>query len=507
MTHLKLYDEKRFDVYPELFGSFLEHMGTVIYTGVYEPGHPTATKEGFRGDVLELVKALGVKTLRYPGGNYTSSYHWEDTVGPKSDRPRCMNIAWQSIETNQFGLHEFFQWAKEAGVTNPILTVNLGTRGIDDALHELEYVNGRYDTKWANLRRRNGRDTPFEVKYWCLGNELDGPWQVARKTPEEYGRLANETSKAMKMLDPSIQTILVGSSTPNIATYPSWDFKVLMEAYDNVDFIAMHNYIDREQSQNLDKQITRASDELPTYLARSREFDKQIEEVEAIADAVKALKHSDKTMNISFDEWNVHHFSGKEPRPWEEHNPVDWCYFDLADTLLFGSMALAILRHGDRVHLSCQALLVNTIPLILTDEDGAAWANPTYYVLQSLLHNITDTTDVVESVLPDGDVYNTNLYADVPIIDQVTIDTGSAYVVYAVNRGLATQNLEVEFPVKVIGGKQETITGNIDDMNTREHPKTLPLHKVDDFSVNVGEMKQAAILPGYSWNVLTFSYE
>ncbi|AKP65206.1 alpha-N-arabinofuranosidase [Levilactobacillus koreensis JCM 16448] len=506
MAKLNLYNEQRFDVRPQLFGSFLEHMGTVIYTGIYEPGHPSATPEGFRGDVLKLVRELGVKTLRYPGGNYTSSYHWEDTIGDQATRPKRMNIAWQSLETNQFGLDEFFQWIQQADVDNPILTVNLGTRGIDDALHELEYVNGKYDTDWANLRRQNGHAEPYGVKYWCLGNELDGPWQVARKTPEEYGLLANETSKAMKLMDPDIETILVGSSTPRLDTYPSWDFKVLMEAYDNVDYIAMHNYIDRDQSENLDQQALRDSDDLPTYLARSREFDKQIDEVATIADAVKALKHSDKTMKISFDEWNVHHFSQKKPQPWGEHNPVDWCYFDLADTLLFGSMALAILRHGDRVKLSCQALLVNTIPLILTDEGGNAWANPTYYVLQSILKNLSDTSTVIASSLTDSQNYSTKRYQDVPVIDQVVMDTGSAYVVFAVNRGEKAQTISVALPAAIKSGHMEHIVGELGDKNTREHPETLTLQPCNDLTVEVGSKAQTATLSGYSWNVLTFDY-
>nr|WP_164508440.1 alpha-L-arabinofuranosidase C-terminal domain-containing protein [Lacticaseibacillus baoqingensis] len=480
-------------------------MGTVIYTGVYEPTHPTATAEGFRGDVLQLVQALGIKTLRYPGGNFTSSYHWEDTVGPKDQRPKRMNIAWQSLETNQFGLHEFFSWAAQAGIDNPILTVNLGTRGIDDALNELEYVNGRFDTYWANKRRQNGHPEPFGVKYWCLGNELDGPWQVARQTPEAYGLLANETAKAMKLMDPQIETILVGSSTPNLDSYPEWDFKVLMAAYDNVDFIAMHNYIDRAQSENLDQEAVRAADDLPTYLAKSLSFDRQIDEVATIADAVKALKHSDKTMKISFDEWNVHHFSQKQPTPWGEHNPVDWCYFDLADTLLFGSMALAILRHGDRVKLSCQALLVNTIPLILTDEAGAAWANPTYYVLQALLAQLSDESRVLKTDLIGAVTYDTAEFLAVPMIDQVLIDTGTSYVLFAVNRGEETQTLAITLPQPAVSGQHQVLCGALDAQNTREHPHTLT-PQTKPLIVATGAVAQQVSLPGYSWNVVTFNY-
>lgn len=505
MVNLHVYPEHYFSVQPQLFGSFLEHMGTVIYTGIYEPGHITATPEGFRGDVLKMVNQLGLRTVRYPGGNYTSSYHWEDTIGPKAQRPKRMNLAWQSLESNQFGLDEFFQWCQQTQIDNPVLTVNLGTRGIDDALHELEYVNGQYDTDWANLRRKNGHSKPYGVKYWCLGNELDGPWQVAKKSPEAYGQLANETSKAMKLLDPSIETILVGSSTPRLDSYPSWDFQVLMAAYENVDFIAMHNYVDREQSERLDEDYRREGDDLPTYLARSREFDRQIDEIEAIADAVKALKHSDKTMNISFDEWNVHHRSLKPNAPWTEHNPIDWTYFDLADTLLFGSMALAILRHGDRVKLSCQALLVNTIPLILTDENGNAWANPTYYIMQSLIANLSETSRVLASTLTNGKTYSTERYQDVPVVDHVLIDTGEAYVLYAVNRGADEQTVTVELPQSIVGGTQQQMVGELQAQNTREHLTTLTLKPVAGFKTQIGT-RQKVMLHGYSWNVVTLKY-
>lgn len=501
MSKLYIDPHRHFSIKPQLFGSFLEHMGTVIYTGVYEPMHPTATPEGFRGDVVKLVKDLGIRTLRYPGGNYTSSYYWEDTVGPKAQRPKRMNIAWQSLETNQFGLAEFFQWMAQTGVDNPILTINLGTRGINDALHELEYVNGRFDTDWANLRRQHGHVDPYNVHYWCLGNELDGPWQVAAKKPEEYGHLANECAKAMKLMDPSIETILVGSSTPRLASYPEWDFKVLMAAYDNVNYIAMHNYVDRDQSENLDSVALREPDDLPTYLARSLEFDHQIEEIETIADAVKAIRHSDRTMKISFDEWNVHHFSGKQPEPWTTHNPVDWCYFDLADTLLFGSMALAILRHGDRVKLSCQALLVNTISLILTDENGAAWTNPTYDVLKSLLDVIDDDSQVVETVY-DGPRYDAGKYSEVAVVDQVLLENQDNYVLFAVNRSDDAQTIDLTLPTTIAGGKHELIAGALSDQNTREHPDTLHLRRGADQIP--ADHQQHVTLPGHTWNVITF---
>ncbi|MCI1882172.1 MAG: alpha-N-arabinofuranosidase [Sporolactobacillus sp.] len=507
MVLVKLNIEKHIlaDINPTLFGSFIEHMGTVIYTGIYEPSHITADSHGFRQDVLKLIRDLGVTTIRYPGGNYTSNYYWEDTIGPKNQRPRRMNIAWQNIETNQFGLDEFFQWTKLAGIANPILTVNLGTRGIDATLNLLEYCNGDCNTYWANLRRRNGHKKPYGVKYWCLGNELDGPWQIAQKNFKDYGQLANQTSKAMKLMDPQIKTILVGSSTPELNTFPSWDFHVLMEAYENVDYISMHNYIDREQSVNLDNVNKRKQDDVPTYLSRSIEFDRQINQIEAICDAVKAIKHSSKIMYLSFDEWNVHHFSQKQSASWTEHNPIDWCYFNLADTLLFGSMGLAILRHADRVKISCQALLVNTIPLILTDETGGAWCNPTYYILQSLIKSIGSHAVLLYSDLTDVDTYNVQEYGRVPMVDEVAIDNGSEIVVFFVNRSDYKKSVDIELTGEYKSIRHEVITGELDAENTREYPNTLypktVMMKQIDKQMHITPIR---LLP-YSWNVVTFA--
>ena len=258
-----------------IYGSFVEHMGRVIYTGIFEPGHPQADEKGFRRDVLELIKKLNLSVIRYPGGNFTSAYNWEDTVGPVENRPTRLELAWKAIEPNTFGLNEFFDWVKLTGA-DPIMTVNLGTRGIDAARNILEYCNFEGGTQWSDLRKKHGYSKPHNVKMWCLGNELDGPWQVATKTADEYGRLANETSKAMKWVDSSIETVAVGSSTPRLHSYPEWDRTVLMHCYENVDYLSLHNYINRWQDENLNIERKREPDDTPTYLSRSLAFDKQI---------------------------------------------------------------------------------------------------------------------------------------------------------------------------------------------------------------------------------------
>src|SRR5215216_338402 len=194
-----------------LFGSFVEHMGRCVYTGIYEPGHATADPDGFRQDVLELVRELGVTAVRYPGGNFVSNYDWEDGVGPKGERPRRLDLAWRAIEPNQFGTDEFVAWSRKANV-EPIWAVNLGTRGIKEAVELLEYCNLPAGTELPDRRVANGTPEPHGIKVWCLGNEMDGPWQIGHKTAEEYARLAEETANAMRRVDPGIELVACGSS-------------------------------------------------------------------------------------------------------------------------------------------------------------------------------------------------------------------------------------------------------------------------------------------------------
>ena len=224
-----------------LFGSFIEHLGRAVYGGIYEPGHPESDAEGFRPDVLELVRELRVPIVRYPGGNYVSAFNWEDSVGPAEQRPRRLDLAWRSVEPNAVGLNEFARWAKKAG-TEPMIAVNLGTRGIEAARNLVEYCNHPGGSYWSDLRRAHGVPLPHGFKVWCLGNEMDGPWQVGHKTADEYGRLASEVGKALKLFDPKLQLVACGSSNTKIATYPQWEATVLDHCYDTVDFISLHNY-------------------------------------------------------------------------------------------------------------------------------------------------------------------------------------------------------------------------------------------------------------------------
>lgn len=483
---------------PRLFGSFVEHMGSVVYNGIFEPGHPTADRNGFRQDVLSYVKELSLGVIRYPGGNFTSGYDWQDTIGPVTERPKKIDLAWQGIEPNAFGLHEFFKWL-DMVEAEPIMTVNLGTKGIDDARNLVEYCNFPQGTSWSELRKQNGQEQPFNVKLWCLGNELDGPWQIGAKSAYEYGRLANESAKAMKLVDESIETILVGSSTPRLASYPEWDRIALEEAYENVDYIALHNYIDKYDEEDLTKPPKNERADTKTYLAKAERFDRQIEEIIATCDYVKGYLRSDKTMYLAFDEWNVHSQPEQTYQKFQEGSPIDWCQFTMEDTLLFGTLGLAILRHADRVKIACQSLLVNTIPLILTEKNGIAWVNPTYYVMQHLAKYAKGTVLDQQTFCP---TYDCDTGKEVPIIDSVVVENEQEIVLFLVNRTeekvsiTTTHDFELETKAVQLVVKSDHLL----DKNTKDAPNTIqPIEQV----INVNEKNTIhMVLEAYSWNVI-----
>ena len=287
-----------------LFGSFVEHMGRCVYTGIYEPDHPAADEQGLRTDVLDLVREVGPTVIRYPGGNFVSNYRWEDGIGPREERPTRLDLAWHSVETNQFGLHEFMDWAAKAGI-EPMMAVNLGTRGLQEACDLLEYTNHPGGTAWSDRRIANGARDPFDVKLWCLGNEMDGPWQVGHKTAAEYGRLANETGKAMRLIDGDIELVACGSSNSQMPTFGAWESTVLELCYDTVDYVSLHAYYEESEDDPL------------SFLASALNMDHFIESVIATADSVGARLKSRKKLGLSFDEWNVWYIS-RFQRRWSQ---------------------------------------------------------------------------------------------------------------------------------------------------------------------------------------------
>ena len=363
-----------------IYGSFIEHLGRAVYGGIYEPDHPTADENGFRRDVIDLVRKLNVPVVRYPGGNFVSGFNWEDSVGPRAQRPHRLDLAWFTTETNEVGLHEFADWCKKAD-TEMMYAVNLGTRGPDAARNVVEYANHPGGSYYSDLRIKNGAREPLGIKLWCLGNEMDGPWQICHKTAYEYGRAANEAAKVMKWVDPSIELVACGSAAHDMPTFGSWEYQMLDECYEHVDYVSLHRYYGNKSNQT------------PDFLARSMDLDDFIKTVVSICDAVGGKKHLRKKLNLSFDEWNVWYHSNEQDQEvwkrdkWNRALPLLEDIYNFEDALLVGSMLITFLRNADRVKVACLAQLVNVIAPIMTRNGGGAWAQERMSVLLNAYPN------------------------------------------------------------------------------------------------------------------------
>ncbi|MDR1042457.1 MAG: alpha-N-arabinofuranosidase, partial [Clostridiales Family XIII bacterium] len=460
-----------------VYGSFIEHMGRAVYTGIYEPGHMTADEYGFRRDVMDLIRPLGVTQIRYPGGNFLSGYDWRDGIGPREGRPVRMDAAWSALEPNTVGTDEFLQYCERLG-TSAMMGVNLGTGSPAQAAALLEYVNGGLPTAYADMRRANGRDEPYGVKLWCLGNEMDGPWQICAKTADEYGRVAREAAKLMKWIDPDIELVACGSSFRAMPTYGEWERTVLRHCYQHIDYLSLHQYYEREGG------------DIPSFLARSVEMEAFIREVAGYCAEAKKEQDADNDVFLSFDEWNVwYHFraSGEEPPKWTVGRPIEEEDYDGADALLVGLMLNALLRNADVVKIACLAQLVNTIAPIMTKPGGEAWVQPIYHPFlyasrygrgESLRAEVT------------GDTYDCALRENTPYVDCAAVRRSNGEVVlFVVNRDMAREHAcDIEIAgMKIIEWLSMSGAGDAQDGPERR-----------DAPVQIA-------LPAFSWNMLRFS--
>ncbi len=469
---------------PRLYSSFVEHMGRAVYTGLYEPGHPTADANGFRQDVMELIRPLGLHSVRYPGGNFVSGYDWKDGIGPKEKRPVRCDLAWFATETNQVGVDEFCGWCAALGIA-PMLAVNLGTGTPRDAVDLLEYCNDKPEqSAWGALRAKNGRQKPHGVKLWCLGNEMDGPWQICSHTASEYARVAHETAKMMKWQDPSIELVACGSSMRSMPTFGDWERTILRECWEEIDYLSLHSYYQNTAGDTL------------SFLAQNEEMDAFIREVEDICREVAAEKHSQKKIALSFDEWNVwYHFrkEHREPERWLNPRPIEEEEYDYADALLVGAMLTTLLNHADSIKISCLAQLINVIAPITTLPGGKAFVQTIYW---PFLHASRYGRGTALRVEADAPTYACVLRPDAPSLATAAVlsEAGDELTLFVVNK---TDELALSLP-----GLEGRMCGwtalcghSLDERNSAEAspvaPVELPLTELDQIT-----------LPAESWNVI-----
>jgi alpha-N-arabinofuranosidase len=480
-----------------VYGSFVEHLGRCVYDGIFEPGHPTADEQGFREDVIALVRELGVTTVRYPGGNFVSGYRWEDGVGPREQRPVRRDLAWHSTETNEVGLHEFAHWNAKAG-SEPMLAINLGTRGELEALDLVEYTNLPTGSALSDQRAANGAEEGFGVGMWCLGNEMDGPWQLGHRNAVDYGKLASRTAKALRQLQPELQLVACGSSNSQMPTFGTWEREVLEQAYDDVDFISAHVYYEPHDG------------DVDSFLASAVDMDKFIDVVAATIAHVKSEKHTDKPVYISFDEWNVWYQKRYEELDritgldnWPKAPRLLEDVYTVTDAVVVGSLLISLLKHADSVKSASLAQLVNVIAPIMTEPGGPAWR-------QTIFHPFAITSRLGRGKALRAEVagptMTTSRYGTVSTVDAVVThdEEAGAAAVFLVNRS-RTEPITVEVTLHGLTDLSITETAtladdDLDAANTLTDQERVAPAPNDSASIADGVL--TITLPPVSWSAV-----
>jgi alpha-N-arabinofuranosidase len=444
-----------------VFGAFVEHLGRCVYTGIYEPGHATADENGFRRDVLELTRELGATIVRYPGGNFVSGYDWEDGVGPREQRPVRLDLAWHSTETNQFGTNEFIAWCRAAGV---------------------------------------GQDTPHAVRSWCLGNEMDAPWQIGQKTADEYGRLARDSARLMRWTAPGLELTACGSSNRDLPTFGAWEYQVLEQCFDEVDFLSVHAYFENPHADTWE------------FLGNIDRMDLHIREVAAVADAVAARRHSLKRIALAVDEWNIwykarageHAYQSGWPRAPRLIEEV----YNFEDALAAGGALSVLMNNADRVKTACLAQLVNAIGAIRSEPGGPAWRQTIFHPFALAARHARGVVlrPVIESPSRAGRMAPDMAY----LVTSATHDASSRRTaVFALNRNLGEeQELEVRLrgldPDLTLVDAQELFHEDMQAANTVDAPGRVAPRRHEDARAGDGVLR-ARLKPG-SWNVFVLAH-
>jgi len=435
-----------------VFGGFAEHLGRCIYGGIYDEGSPLGDAQGYRQDVIAAMKRLRMSVIRYPGGNFVSGYRWMDGIGPKEERPARAELAWHTVESNRFGTDEFVRWCRLIGA-EPYLAVNCGDGDMREARDWVEYCNGTTDTALVRMRQRNGNEAPHRVRYWGIGNEVDGPWQMGMKTPQEYARAFAEFGKLMKMVDGDIQLIASWTS----GWFDDWVERgqlLLEQASDLVDYMAIHWYVGNRE------------DDFARYMALSELFEERLGAAEGLIDAMRLCRKMARPVRLAVDEWNVWYRTRGDDRLEEVYN--------LEDALVVALQMNAFIRHARGVKMANLAQVVNVIAPIMTYEDGL--------VLQTIFHPFEvysrDAGPVALDAYWEGDTFQGGDRAGLRVLDvSATLDPLAKQVsVFVVNRSRDQTEAEIVLQRGALRGEGTVSVVNGPDIkvaNTRENPEAV----------------------------------
>ena len=488
-----------------IFGSFIEHLGRAVYEGIYEPHHPTADENGFRGDVLELIKELNVPIVRYPGGNFLSGYDWRDGIGPRESRPTRLDLAWFTTETNEFGTDEFMKWCKKAGIT-PMMAVNMGTGTILDAAHLVEYCNHAGGTTISDMRRANGAEQPYNVKYWCIGNEMDGPWQTGHLSADEYGKKALEAAKVMRWTNGEyeknaphdLKLIVSGSSNHEMKSFPEWDRVVLEHTYEAVDYLSMHRYYQYDEDRKRP---------LEDFLGSADDMNEYIGTLKATIEYVRAKVRSTRHLKISFDEWNIWTVDAPRTEPlWKKAPHLLEDVYTFRDALVFAGLMNTLLNNCDVVKIACLAQLVNVIAPIMTKKGGGTFKQASFYPFRYLAGNASGET---VRTFSDTDTFE-NMYGTARYINEaVTHDREKREVCVSLCNYSQTAR-EVELELRSFGALKakeyvRMTNSDLGAVNGFDHPDTVKPELLDVPAVKDGSLVSLTLAP-MSWSFLRFTY-
>ena len=513
MKKTKIFADKNLvvgEISPNLYGSFIEHLGRAVYEGIYEPGHPTADENGFRRDVIGLIKELSVPIVRYPGGNFLSGYDWRDGVGPRENRPTRLDLAWFSTETNEFGTDEFMKWCAVAGIT-PMMAVNMGTGTIKDAAQLVEYCNHAGGTTISDYRRANGAEQPYGVRYWCIGNEMDGPWQIGHLTADEYGKKALEAAKVMRwtngeMVEESgkkwssapLKLIVSGSSNHEMKTFPEWDRTVLEHTYRQVDYLSMHRYYMYDEGND---------DPLEDFLGSADDMDEYIGTLRATIEYVRAKVRSQKRVFISFDEWNIWTVTAARKEPlWKKAPHLLEDVYTFQDALVFAGLMNTLLNNCDVVKIGCLAQLVNVIAPIMTEKGGGTFKQTSFYPFKYLAGNARGET---VRTFSDSDSFE-NMYGSARTVNEAITHDAKNRTVCVSLCNYAQEAREIELELRSFGNLKaaeyaEMTSSDLFATNGFDHPDTVVPHDKELPSVKDGSLVSLT-LPPMSWSFLKFTY-